>query len=634
MKKTVDRLYRLLILSSLIALISCSHLKPSKTAEASDTANPTASDTATDSKAANNDSPKIKTVDFAQSKDTLYDLLVAEIAAQRDQLGVTLLNYIDQAQATRDLGVIKRALNAAQYVKDAEAVQQLALLWADVDPSDPQPHQILAYQFTMQKNFADAMAQVDQLIAMNADSRVEALAIGSLQLSDEDKNEILSLYEQLSSKHPQNNDIRYSKAIVLRGLKRLDEASDLLKEVMNHDKDFEPAHLLLINVLYEKGEKAEAEKLARDSFKKFPRNQSIGRIYATILIDQRKLNAAESVFEDMIETFPDITALRLSVALVKLENDKEEEATNLLLELRDAGLHQNESNYYLGRVAEKNEQFDQAIEYYSSVTDGPHFESALQHMSFLLVQQNRLADANNLFASLREGFPARANQFWRIQFDVLNKAEKNTEAMEVLNQALTSFPEDNSLRYARAMLREQNGDSAGMEADLLSVLEREPNNPVALNALGYTLADRNERLNEALIMIGTALSLDKNNPAILDSMGWVLYRLGKVKEALVFLVQSYDLNKDPEIAAHLAEVLMVTGQTREAKIIMTRAYRSQPEHRVLNETIKRVAPGLYDEMQDPNSEVNTDEDLKINLEQSPDKTAPTHEDTSVIEQNQ
>lgn len=634
MKKTVDRLSRLLILCSLFALISCSHLKPSNTAEASDTASSTDHDPTADSRAANSESPKLKTVDFAQSKDTLYDLLVAEIAAQRDQLGVTLLNYIDQAQATRDLGVIKRALNAAQFIKDAEAVQQLALLWAEVDPADPQPHQILAYQFTMQKNFADAMAQVDQLIAMNADSRVEALAIGSLQLPDEDKNEILSLYEQLSAKHPQNNDIRYSKAIVLRGLKRLDEARDLLKDVMNNDKDFEPAHLLLINVLYEKGEKAEAEKLARDSFKKFPRNQSIGRIYATILIDQRKLDAAESVFEDMIETFPDITALRLSLALVKLENEKEEEATNLLLELRDAGLHQNESNYYLGRVAEKNQQLDQAIEYYSAVTDGPHFESALQHMSFLLVQQNRLAEANNLFTSLREGFPARANQFWRIQFDVLNKAEKSAEALEVLNQALTSFPEDNSLRYARAMLREQNGDNAGMEADLLSVLEREPKNPVALNALGYTMADRNERLNEALIMIGTALTLDKTNPAILDSMGWVLYRLGKVKEALVFLVQSYDLNKDPEIAAHLAEVLMVTGQTREAKIIMTRAYRSQPEHRALNDTIKRVAPELYDEMQDPSNEVNTDEDLKINLEQSTGKTAQTNDETSVVEQKQ
>lgn len=634
MKKSFSRLTRLLLLCTLLALISCSHLKSSTTTSSNDLSSPANTAASSDDISPDSESSKVKTVDFAQSKDTLYDLLVAEIAAQRDQLGVTLLNYLDQAQATRDLGVIKRALNAAQFVKDAEAVQQLAMLWTEVDPADPQPRQILTYQFTMQKNYADAMAQIEQLITMDADSRVEALAIGSLQLPDAEKTEILTLYEQLSAKHPDNNDIRYSRAIVLRGLKRFDESRDLLKQVLEQDKDFEPAYLLLTNVLYEKGEKAEAEKIAKDSFKQFPRNQSIGRIYATILIEQRKLDAAESVFEDMIETFPDITALRLSLALVMLENGKEDAAKGMLLELRDAGLHQNESNYYLGRIAEKNQQTEEAIQYYSVVTDGPHFENALQHLAFLLVQQNRLGEISNLFAGLRETFPARANLFWRIQFDVLHKGDKKAEALEVLNQALDSFPEDSNLRYARAMLREQNGDIAGMEADLRSVLEREPQNPIALNALGYTLADRNERLNEALIMIGTAMSIDKTNPAIMDSMGWVLYRLGKLQEALAFLVQSYDLNKDPEIAAHLAEVLMVTGQTREAKIIMTRAYRIDPKHRILNDTIKRVAPELYDEMQDANNEVNTDADLKINLEQSPGNPAKTHEESSAIEPNQ
>lgn len=633
MKKSSACLPHLFLLSCLFVLFSCTNLKSTSNPATNDATQPVSTDTSNSLQTSNADEEKSKKIDFAQSKDTLYDLLVAEIAAQRDQLGVTLLNYLDQAQATRDLGVIKRALNAAQYVKDVEAVQQLAMLWAEVDPSDPQPRQILTYQFTMQKNYADAMAQIEQLIAMNADSRVEALAIGSLQLPDVEKNEILNLYEKLSEKHPENNDIRYSKAIVLRGLKRFDESIALLDQVILQDSEFEPAYLLLINVHYEKAERAEAEKIAQKSFSKFPRNQSIGRIYATLLIEQRKLNDAESVFEDMIDTFPDITALRLSLALVMLENKKDEAARTMLLELRDAGLHQNESNYYLGRVAEKSQQIDDAIQYYSSVTDGPHFESALQHLSFLLVQQNRLGEVSNLFAGLRETFPARSNLFWRIQFDVFHKGEKKAEALETLNQALLSFPEDSNLRYARAMLREQIGDMAGMEEDLRNLLERDPKNPVALNALGYTLADRNERLSEALIMIGTALSIDKSNPAILDSMGWVLYRLGKLQESLAFLVQSYDMNKDPEIAAHLAEVLMVTGQPREAKIILTRAYRTGPDHRILNETIKRVAPELYEEMQDDDSEVNTEDDLKINLQQTSGEPANPNEKSSVTEQN-
>lgn len=611
MKKFFPRLSFLLFLSLLVTLAACSNLRPNSALEQTQ-----ASATDEDSGKAHKDSAadtKIKTADFAQGKDTLYDLLVAEIAAQRSQLGITLLNYLDQAQATRDLGVLKRAINAAQFVKDTEAVEQLALLWTEIDPNDPQPRQILAYQYAILKNYARSIEQIDHLIAMNADSRVEALAIGSLQLPDDDKNEILAQYQQLHARYPDNFDVSYSLAIVLRGLKRYDEAKPLLDMLIEKKPDFEPAHLLNANILFEMGDKAEAENAARKAFKKFPRNQSIGRLYASILIEQKKLEPAESVFEELAATFPDITALKLSQALVMLENGKEEAAQSILLNLRDSGLHLNESNYYLGRVAEKNQKFAEAIDYFSAVTSGPHFESALQHQAFLMIEQGRLSEVNERFNALRIHYPAQANLLWRIQFDMLRKAEKTPEALEILNQALDIFPDDNTLRYARAMIREQNADMTGMEEDLRNILTREPQNAIALNALGYTLADRNERLGEALLMIGTALSIDKKNPAILDSMGWVMFRLGKMQEALIFLVQAYDQNKDPEIASHLAEILFASDQPKQAKIVLVRAYRADPEHPILNQTIQRIAPDLLNEMQSPTSEINTDEDIKINL---------------------
>jgi Flp pilus assembly protein TadD len=158
-----------------------------------------------------------------------------------------------------------------------------------------------------------------------------------------------------------------------------------------------------------------------------------------------------------------------------------------------------------------------------------------------------------------------------------------------------------------------------MEADLRTIITADPKNVVALNALGYTLADRNERLGEALILIGAALQLDKDNPAILDSMGWVLYRLDKPQEALIFLAQAYSKNQDSEIAAHLAEVLWHTDQQEQAKVILKRAWLATPDHKVLNATIQRIIPDFEQQL----------DSIQINSEPEP-PSAPTPADAESV----
>ncbi len=585
--KSLLRLFPLLFVLSLSA---CSSL-PGISKNADQSAN--AQDTETTEPAAAEEEANFS--DFDSDKDTLYDLLVAEIAAQRDQFNITLLNYIQQARLTRDPGVIKRAINAAQYTKDIEAIQELGKIWVEVEPDNIPAHQLMAFQYSLQKNYVDALYHIDRLIELGGEARIESLAIGSQQLPEKDKLELLGLYQQLYDKYPENSGVAYSLALVHRNLKQTDEALALLEKVTLKDPEFQPAALLKANVLYEKGDFENALDYAADKYDDFPENHALGRLYASLLIDNKQLDEAEEVFAELMELYPQAPGLKLSHALVMLENEKIEAAEIELQELIDNETHQNEANFYLGRIADQREDSDQAIAYYSEVKDGIHFESALERSSYLLTQQDKVDEAIERLDQLREDRPNIAQKLWILQYKLLTAIEEEERANSTLDQAVEAFPDDEQLLYARAMSFESRNMLAEMEKDLRVIIKNNPQNAVAINALGYTLADRTDRLQEALALITVALSLKPDNPAILDSMGWVLYRLGKQQEALVFLAKAFQNYPDAEVGAHLGEVLWQLGKQEDASTIWRQMLYRNPEHKVLVRTLERLAPHILEE---------------------------------------
>lgn len=533
--------------------------------------------------------------DFDPEKDTLYDLMVAEIAAQRNQFDVTLLNYIQQARLTRDPDIIKRAINAAQYSKDLEALQELGKLWVEVEPDSIPAHQLMAFQYSLQKNYQDAMIHIDRLIELGGESRVESLAIGSQQLPLEDKQELLGLYQKLSQKYPDNSGVSYSLALVHRNLKQLDEALAILTRITEKDPDFQPGALLRANVLFEQGKLQEALEYAGDKYDDFPENHSLGRLYASLLIDNKQLDEAEDVFEELMTLYPQAPGLKLSHALVMLENSKPEAAQIELKELIADEVHQNEANFYLGRIADQRDEIDTAIEYYSKVKEGIHFEPALERSSYLLTQQDKTDEAIARLDTLREERPGIAQNLWILQYKLLTANQATERANETLDQALEAFPDDEQLLYARAMSYEARDNIEAMEKDLRKIIQNNPQNAIAINALGYTLADRTDRLQEALALITVALSLKPENPAILDSMGWVLYRLDKKQESLIFLLKAFQNYPDAEVGAHLGEVLWSIGKKDSAQNLWRQLFARNPDHKVLTRTLERFAPHILEE---------------------------------------
>jgi len=589
----LNTLTRLTLISTLFTLTACASLYKTNTPDAtpSETTNTPIKSTA--------ELSEIR--DFNLEKDTLYDLIVAEVAAQRNQFNITLVNYILQARITRDPEIIKRAINAAQLLKDIQAIQEMALLWVDVDSKSIPAHQLLAFHYTLQKNYADALLETEIVLSLGGEARVDSLAIGSKQLPEPDQLEILNLYNGLYERHSENNEIGYSLALVQRNLKQLTKALNTLNPILERDSKFEAAIILKINILYDQGNLKEALALADDRYDDFPNNHNLGRLYASMLIDDKQLEKAEAVFKDLADLYPQAPSLKLSYALVMLENQKIEPAKAALLELLNSGVHQNEANFYLGRIADLNKDIPSAIQYYQQVKQSVHFEPALERSSFLLAkEEGKVEEAIEHLNTLRANIPDLSLNLWLLQFKLLTTIEDEERALATLDTAITEFSTDERLLYARAMIREAHNDLSGMENDLRTIIQNNPQHAVALNALGYTLANRTDRLDEAFILTKAALALKPENPMILDSMGWVLFKLDKKEEALIFLLKAYQTFPDGEVAAHLGEVLWALDKKDEAQAIWQQSLQKSPDNQALINTISRFIPQTINNTTQPN----------------------------------
>jgi len=579
----LNTLTRLILISTFFTLTACAGLFKTNTPDATQSEEPNASISST--------AAPIKVRDFNLEKDTLYDLIVAEVAAQRNQFNITLVNYILQARITRDPEIIKRAINAAQLLKDVQAIQEMALLWVDVDPKSIPAHQLLAFHYTLQKNYSDALLETEIVLNLGGEARVDSLAVGSKQLPEADQLEILNLYNKLYDRHPENNEIGYSLALVHRNLKQLNEALNILNPILERYAEFEAAIILKINILYDQKNLKEALALADNRYDDFPNNHILGRLYASMLIDDKQLEKAEAVFKDLSELYPQAPSLKLSYALVMLENQKFEPAKTILLELLNSGAHQNEANFYLGRIADLKKDNPSAIKYYQQVKQSTHFEPALERSSFLLAkEEGKVDEAIEHLKTLRTTKPELALNLWLLQFKLLSTIEDEERGLATLDTAIKEYPTDERLLYARAMIREAHDNLTGMESDLRTIIQNNPQHAVALNALGYTLANRTNRLEEAFILTKAALALKPENPMILDSMGWVLFKLEKKEEALVLLLKAFQTFPDGEVAAHLGEVLWSLGQKVEAQTIWQQSLQKSPNNKALIDTINRFIP--------------------------------------------
>ncbi|MEO9700194.1 tetratricopeptide repeat protein, partial [Marinobacter alexandrii] len=217
-----------------------------------------------------------------------------------------------------------------------------------------------------------------------------------------------------------------------------------------------------------------------------------------------------------------------------------------------------------------------------------YYFPALARTSELLAEEDRLDDAVANIRSLKGANPQQAENFWLLEVNLLLDQNRNQSALETATEALDEFPGNIQIRYARAMMLDTLDQPGRAEKDLKHIIDEDPGNAVALNALGYILTTRTDRLKEARNYIERALALDPENPAILDSMGWVLFQEGQLQPALDYLARAWSAFPDPEVAAHYGEALWVSGAEDQARIVWKEGLEQDADHSVLRETIDRL----------------------------------------------
>ena len=533
--------------------------------------------------------PPVEYADF--EPETLYLLLSAEIAAQRGRYDITLVNYLKAAKQSRDQVVIERAMRIAQSLNGDNAQKQLAELWLDIDPDNLQAHRISAIQAVKGNDLQTAIHHMERIMDQGGDADFDSLAALAANLPPEQQQELLALYNEMSDRHPDTPELEYSIALLLKVTGQPQQALDRLEPLLQENANFQPAIILKGDLLYQTDQKSSALDYLLTNTRRFPGNRQMGTLYGRMLINEGELQAAQDEFNRLVKRYPDTPGLRLSHALVALENGQTDLARQELTQLAEQGHHTSEANYYLGRIEDQASNTEQAIGYYQSVEQGNYYFPALARASSLLAENGQLEDAIDRIRRLREANPRQAENFWLLEVNLLLDQEQQQQALSTATEALEEHPDNIEIRYARAMLYDGIGQPADAEADLKQIIEQEPENAVALNALGYILTTRTDRLREARGYIEKALRLDPNNPAILDSMGWVLFLEGQLEPALEYLSRAWAAFPDPEVAAHYGEALWMNGAEEQARIIWQEGLEQDSNHEVLRETIDRLTNG-------------------------------------------
>jgi tetratricopeptide (TPR) repeat protein len=525
------------------------------------------------------------------SGDLLYDLLVGEFAGNSGDMELSVEAYNRAAMKTLDARVAARATYIAVYGERYQEALDLLERWQMLDPHDADVTRMYAINYLKLGQPLEAATYIQSILdTVEGNGHEKALAVKRLLAKESNTEDGLVVLDTLNKADPGNQHMLILQARYAAQLERYDEAIELLDRVLEIDSTLADVHIIKARILVAQGKQEQAMALIALVLMEQPDNDHLRLQYARMLVEQRQFNQAKAQFNLLLKNDPENADILLSLGLLNIETGELDEAATHLAHLVDIDQKQNIANYYLGRIAQNREEHKIAISYYLKVNSGDYVFDAKMRIAGLFARLGRVDEGLQQLEVLAEkqttwSLRVRA---YLAQGEILASKKRYAEGMEMYSRALQQKPDDADLLYARALMAEKVDRIDITEADLLKLLSTQPENANALNALGYTLADRTERLEEARDYIKRAAELVPDDPAILDSLGWVSYRLGNMQDALKWLSMAFERLEDAEIAAHYGEVLWKNNQRDEAEKVWKIGLENNSEHPVLLETMQRL----------------------------------------------
>ncbi|MFT4581354.1 MAG: tetratricopeptide (TPR) repeat protein [Gammaproteobacteria bacterium] len=527
---------------------------------------------------------------FDADSEPLFQILVAEFAGQRGRLDIAAQSYTKAAKQLKDLEVAKRATRIAVFARDYPAALLVADIWVTQAPKDFEARQILAAMYIREGNAEAAIKHLEAVLDSEVGSSNRQFGtIANLLNREEDKLTALTVMEQLIARRGGDADALTAYALLAIRAEEIDRARTAMDKMLGAGVDNINITIAFVAMLQKNEKLSSAFAWLEKVIAARPKDTASRLAYARLLADTNRYAEARVQFAIVAATTPDNSDVVYALGLLNLQANRIEDARRNFTQLLKLEGRRDDANFYLGQIAESRDQLTSALDSYREVSAGPNRVQAQIRVALILSSQNRVEAAREQLKSIELHNDEQKLQIVRAEGEILTQHDQLEDAMAVYDQALVDTY-DMELLYSRAMLAEKMDRFEILEADLKTIIEREPENSQALNALGYTLADHTDRYAEAHEFVKRALLLNPDDFYILDSMGWVLYRLGRLSEAVEYLTRARKIRDDPEVAAHLGEVLWVMGDKQAARDIWNSALQGTPDDQRLLDVIERLAP--------------------------------------------
>ncbi|WP_255988650.1 tetratricopeptide repeat protein [Chitinolyticbacter albus] len=521
------------------------------------------------------------------SEDMLLRFLVGDIALQRGNTQLASQAWAELAQKSSDVRVARRATEVAIAAGQLNQALDACARWLDAEPSAAEARQIMVSLLIRANRLDDARPHLQALLAMQPKEAAPFLMqLHRLWDKQTDRKAALKLTQELAAGYDGLPEAHFALALAYANA---DLKASALTELDRADAlrpAWEPSLLYRAQLLEDQpdAQRAFLEKAVRAAPKSAELQNALARSYAEA---KRYPEAAAAYDKAQAITPGDLESL-VGAGLIAIELRQFDKANaQLSAAVAKAPRQTRNLYYYLGVVAEEQQRWADAARWYEGA-EGELKTMADRHLVRVYAKLDRLADAQALIARMPTDSAEARNEKAQTEAQLWRETKDYVRAYAVLSDALKVNPDSAELLYDRSLIADLMNDLGRAEADLRRYNELKPASAMGLNALGYTLANRSTRLEEAQRYLEQAIALEPENPVIIDSLGWLRYRQGRLAEARELLIKAHAKLPDPEIAAHLAEVLWQLGRKDEARKVFAEAQQLDPRSDALRETSQRL----------------------------------------------
>ena len=535
------------------------------------------------------DAESVDADESSASADAIFEFLVAELTAQRGDIEGALSIYHRMARDLRDAQVAKRAVELAIRARAFGPALESATLLLELDPASSLAREIISALLASEGDITRARDTLTAVFDKNANRAGMLMQLPHLFAKFSDKAAVLEATRYVATRYPEMPEAHYAIGVAALIALNFEVAGAGADKALAMRPSWDQGAILKAQVL---------RKVAPDSVIAFyrdfvmhhPASLEVRMQLGRELAGERKLAEAREQFREAEKLAAKDSQPAYAIGLLSLQLEDFGDAQGAFTRALKLGYREPAAIYLgMGQAAEGLKRFDEAIGWYQRVESGDRIRAQLK-VATLIARQQGLAAGREYLRRIEPRSGDDRVQMIQVEAQLLRDAKAWRETYEMLTTAVAQFPDSYELLYDRAMAAERIDRIDVLEEDLRRVIKMKPDYAHAYNALGYTLADKTDRLAEARELIEKAYKLSPEDPFILDSLGWVSYRLGRVDDALKHLQAAYSVRNDPEIAAHLGEVLWRAGQRDEAQKIWRAALTENPNHETLITVMQKYRP--------------------------------------------